>query len=98
MSDNQPIHSNPIKSHLKTADIIAGTIAVLMAIPNLNVVEGWSLEKIVLLLLIVAAIPTGWYVAQDKYWMLKIFLYAGIMMLFMVVARLGFHMMAVLGA
>ena len=93
---NTPSNSNPIKSNLKTADIIAGTIAVLLAIPNLNVHDGWSMEKIVLLVLIVVAIATGWYVAQNRYWMLKIFFYAGIMMLYMLLARLAFHFMGLL--
>ena len=93
---NTPSNSNPIKSNLKTADIIAGTIAVLLAIPNLNVHDGWSMEKIVLLALIVIAIATGWYVAQNRYWMLKIFFYAGIMMLYMLLARLAFHFMGLL--
>jgi|GEM_PF-4228321 len=93
---NTPSNSNPIKSNLKTADIIAGTIAVLLAIPNLNVHDGWSMEKIVLLALIVVAIATGWYVAQNRYWMLKIFFYAGIMMLYMLLARLAFHFMGIL--
>lgn len=87
---------NPIKSHLKTADIIAGTIAVLLAIPNLNVVDGWSTEKLILLLLIIPGLATGWYMAQNKYWMVKIITYAGIMMLFMLVARLAFHMLGIL--
>ena len=85
-------NSNPIKSNLKTADIIAGTIAVLLAIPNLNVQDGWSIEKAVLIVLILAGLATGWYMAQNRYWMLKIFFYSGIMMLYMLVARLAFHM------
>ena len=94
---NNQTNSNPIKRNLKTADIIAGTIAVLLAIPNLNVDEAWSLEKLVLVVLIVAGLATGWYMAQNRYWMLKIFLYAGIMTLYMLVARLAFHMFGVLG-
>ncbi|MBX2822350.1 MAG: hypothetical protein KTR29_21825 [Rhodothermaceae bacterium] len=93
---NNPSKSNPIKSNLKTADIIAGTIAVLLAIPNLNVHDGWSMEKIVLLALIVVGIATGWYVAQNRYWMLKIFFYSGIMMLYMLLARLAFHFFGIL--
>ena len=57
---SSPDESNPIRSQLKTADIIGGTVAVLLAIPNLTVEDGWSLEKMILVLLIVAAIPTGW--------------------------------------
>ena len=87
-----PQNSNPIKSQLKTADIIAGTLAVLLAIPNLNVQEGWSNEKAVLLVLIIAGLASGWYLAQNRYWMLKIFFYAGIMTLYLLVARLIFSL------
>lgn len=79
------------------ADIIAGTLAVLIAIPNLNVDEGLSLEKVLLVVLIVAGLATGWYISQNRYWMLKIFFYVGIMSLYMLIARLAFHLLRVFG-
>lgn len=84
--------NNPIRKRLKTADIIAGAIAVLLALPNLNIDTPVTLEHIVLIALVVIALPAGWYVAQGKYWMLKIFLYSGIMLLFLLIARLLFSL------
>ena len=85
--------NNPIRKNLKTADIIAGAIAVLLAVPNLTTSGPFTANHIVLIALIVVALITGWFMGRGKYWMLKIFFSAGIMLLFMLVARLAFAML-----
>ena len=81
--------SNPIRKNIKTADIVAGTIAVLLAVPNLNLTSSFNVTHIILVVLILLALITGWFMGRDKYWMLKIFFSAGVMLFFMLLARIG---------
>ncbi len=83
--------SNPLRSVLKTADIVAGAIAVLLALPGLDTPSGSVPERIVLIVVMAVSLVTAWFVARNRYWMIKIFLYAGIMLLFTLIARLLFH-------
>ena len=82
--------SNPIRKNIKTADIVAGAIAVLLAVPNLNLAASFNATHIILIVLIFVALIAGWFMGRGKYWMLKIFLSAGVMLFFMLIARIGF--------
>ena len=86
--------SNPLRRIVKTADIVAGAIAVLLALPNLDTQTDWHIERVTLSVLVVAALITGWKISQNRYWMLKIFLYAGVMVLYMLLARLSFYLLS----
>jgi hypothetical protein len=77
-----------MRSIIKLSDIIGGTIAMLVALPYITQQPMWLGERVTMIAAALVGLGAGWYVAQDRHWIVKIFLYTGIMLLATLVANL----------
>ena len=75
-------------SIIKLSDIIAGTGASLIALLYIAPDQEWIGAKYVLIIAALAGLYSGWHVAKDRHWIMKIFLYAGMMVLCILVVDL----------
>lgn len=75
-------------SIVKISDIVAGTSAMLIAILYITPEADMSGGKIFLIIASLIGLGSGWYVARGRHWIMKIFLYAGMMVLCILVADL----------
>ena len=82
---------------VKLSDIIAGTIAMLIALLYITPDSPWFGRKVALIIVALVGLSAGWYSARERHWMMKIFLYAGIMVLCILVADLSFQLIQKLG-
>ncbi len=81
-----------MSKHVKLSDIIAGTIAMLIALLYITPESSWSGEKVLIIAVAFIGLFSGWYVAKERHWIMKIFLYAGMMVLCILVADLSFQL------
>ena len=70
-----------MSSIIKLSDIIAGTGATLIALLYIAQDSPWAGTRFILIAAAIAGLGSGWYVARERHWMMKIFLYAGMMVL-----------------
>ncbi len=77
------------KDHIvKISDLVAGTAATLIAILYITPEADLSVGKVLLIIASIAGLGSGWYVARGRHWIMKVFLYAGMMVLCIMVADL----------
>lgn len=77
-----------MRKFIKLSDIIGGTIAMIAALPYVTPQPIWAGERIAMIAAALLGLCGGWYVAQERHWILKIFLYTGIMLLSLFVVDL----------
>ena len=70
-----------MNSIVKLSDIIAGTAATLIAILYIAPEASWFGSRVMLIIASLAGLASGWYVSQERHWIMKLFLYAGMMVL-----------------
>lgn len=75
-------------SIVKISDIVAGTGAMLIALLYITPEADMSGGKVFLLVASLVGLGSGWYVARGRHWIMKIFLYAGMMVLCILIADL----------
>lgn len=78
-----------MNSIIKLSDIIAGTGAMLIALLYITPDTAWIGSKFLLIAAAFAGLASGWYVAKERHWIMKIFLYAGMMVLCIFVVDLS---------
>ncbi len=77
------------KDHIvKISDLVAGTGALLIAILYITPEADLSVGKVLLIVASIIGLGSGWYVAQGRHWIMKIFLYAGMMVLCILISDL----------
>lgn len=78
-----------MNSIIKLSDIIAGTGAMLIALLYITPDAASMGSKFLLIAAALAGLGSGWYVARERHWIMKIFLYAGMMVLCIFVVDLS---------
>lgn len=73
---------------IKLSDIIAGTIASLIAILYIAPESTWAGSRLLLIIASVVGIVWGWRTSRERHWIMKIFLYAGMVVLCILVVDL----------
>ncbi len=75
-------------SIIKLSDIIAGTGAALIALLYITPEPEWVGERYILIAAALVGLYSGWHVGKDRHWIMKIFLYAGMMVLCILIVDL----------
>ena len=88
MSDNSPSPTFDLSRYVKLSDIIGGTGAMLIALLYIAPESVWAGTRFLLIATSIAGLGSGWYVARERHWIMKIFLYAGMMVLCILVVDL----------
>ena len=70
-----------LSTYVKLSDIIGGTGAMLIALLYIAPHSPWAGTRSLLTAAAIAGLGSGWYVARERHWIMKIFLYAGMMVL-----------------
>lgn len=73
---------------VKLSDLIAGVLASVIALLYLAPESSWQGQKIALIIAGIVGLGSGWYMSRQRHWIMKIFLYAGMMVLCIFVADL----------
>ncbi len=66
---------------IKVSDIVAGTGAMLIALLYIAPDPTWMGTRYILIATALVGLYSGWHVARERHWIMKIFLYAGMMVL-----------------
>ena len=66
---------------IKVSDIVAGTGAMLIALLYIALDPEWMGTRYILIATALVGLYSGWHVARERHWIMKIFLYAGMMVL-----------------
>lgn len=85
-----------MRSIIKLSDIIGGTIAMIAALPYVTPQPIWAGERLAMILAALIGLYGGWYVARERHWILKIFLYTGIMLLSLFLVDLAVEVLRLL--
>ena len=81
MLDDSIDPTSALSRYIKLSDIIGGTGAMLIAILYIAPEPAWIGAKVLLIAASLAGLGSGWYVARGRHWIMKFFLYAGMMVL-----------------
>ena len=74
---------------IKLSDIIAGTGAMLIALLYIAPPPEWIGTRYILIVTALVGLYSGWHVARERHWIMKIFLYAGMVVLCILVVDLA---------
>ena len=77
-----------MKSLIKVSDMVAGVAAALVALPYITPQHLPPVERFALIGATLAGFVLGWYLARERHWIVKIFMYVGAMLLSLLVVDL----------
>ncbi len=77
-----------MRAIIKLSDIIGCTIAMMAALPYITPQPIFPGERIAMIAAALIGLYGGWFASRERHWILKIFLYTGIMLLSLLVVDL----------